>query len=256
MACNPERSEARIRNRRPIPNKGSRLLHSNDEVGRGDRPLERAAPVARDCRLARVRRRCSRARGRRRHRVAPERRGRRVGARLRAARPAPGVAARARVRLPAQRHAARGRSGVPAAVADVAARMAAGLGSTIVDAGVRATGTPSLVVGDVRRSVSIDELRASVLAAGAAHPGVTIEETGDITASEARDRIVSRDLHRAELLSIPVTLLVLLFAFGAIVAALVPVAARADRRCRRLRPARADQPGLPARRQRRRSSSC
>ena len=51
----------------------------------------------------------------------------------------------------------------------------------------------------------------------------TIEETGDISASDARDRVVDDDLQRAELLSIPVTLLVLLFAFGAVVAALVPV---------------------------------
>jgi uncharacterized membrane protein YdfJ with MMPL/SSD domain len=65
--------------------------------------------------------------------------------------------------------------------------------------------------------------RASVLDVGTDHPGVTVEETGDISASDARDRVVNRDLHRAELLSIPVTLLVLLFAFGAIVAALVPV---------------------------------
>ena len=62
-----------------------------------------------------------------------------------------------------------------------------------------------------------------MLAAGAAHPQVTIEETGDITASNARDKAVDRDLHRAELLSVPVTLIVLLFAFGAIVAALVPL---------------------------------
>ncbi len=109
-----------------------------------------------------------------------------------------------------------------AAVVDVAHRMAAGLGSTIV---TRVSGDRHavLVVGDVRRFISPAEFRASVLEAGAAHPGVTVEETGDITASQARDRIVSRDLHRAELLSIPVTLIVLLFAFGAIVAALVPV---------------------------------
>ena len=44
-----------------------------------------------------------------------------------------------------------------------------------------------------------------------------------LSASVARDDAVNRDLHRAELLSIAVTLLVLLFAFGAVVAALVPV---------------------------------
>src|SRR5439155_5257280 len=80
-----------------------------------------------------------------------------------------------------------------------------------------------LVVGQVNRPVSIDAVRAAVLAVGKAHPLVTVEETGDISASDARDRVVNRDLHRTKLLSVPVTLLVLLFAFGAIVAALVPV---------------------------------
>ena len=80
-----------------------------------------------------------------------------------------------------------------------------------------------LVAGVVRRFNSFGSFRSSVLAAGAAHPKVTIEESGDITASDARDRVVTNDLHRAELFSIPVTLIILLFAFGAVVAALVPV---------------------------------
>ena len=80
-----------------------------------------------------------------------------------------------------------------------------------------------LVVGQWTHPYDFEALRASVLALGKAHPDVTIEETGDISASEARDRVVSNDLRRAELLSVPVTLFVLLFAFGAVVAALVPV---------------------------------
>lgn len=67
------------------------------------------------------------------------------------------------------------------------------------------------------------EVRNTILAAAPAHPAVMIEETGDITASNARDRQTSDDLQRAEILSVPVSLLVLLFAFGAIVAAAVPV---------------------------------
>jgi uncharacterized membrane protein YdfJ with MMPL/SSD domain len=66
-------------------------------------------------------------------------------------------------------------------------------------------------------------VREKILAARAAHPGVTIEETGEITASDARDKSVNDDLQRAEILSVPVTLFVLLFAFGAVVAAAVPV---------------------------------
>jgi uncharacterized membrane protein YdfJ with MMPL/SSD domain len=66
-------------------------------------------------------------------------------------------------------------------------------------------------------------VREKILAAAGAHPGVTIEETGEITASDARDKSVNDDLQRAEILSVPVTLFVLLFAFGAVVAAAVPV---------------------------------
>ena len=68
-----------------------------------------------------------------------------------------------------------------------------------------------------------DPVRNTILAAAPAHPDVTIEETGDITASDARDRSINDDLQRAEILSVPVTLFVLLFAFGAAVAASVPV---------------------------------
>src|SRR4051794_18586224 len=81
----------------------------------------------------------------------------------------------------------------------------------------------ALVVSTVQGFFSLDELRAAVAAAGARHPRVTVEETGDISASTARDDAIAGDLHRAELLSVPVTLLILLFAFGAVVAALVPV---------------------------------
>jgi uncharacterized membrane protein YdfJ with MMPL/SSD domain len=100
--------------------------------------------------------------------------------------------------------------------------MRTGLGSRAIVRFSRDRHT-ALVAGIVRNFDSFGSFRNSVLAAGPAHPAVTIEESGDITSSDARDRVVTNDLHRAELLSIPVTLLVLLFAFGAIVAALVPV---------------------------------
>ena len=66
-------------------------------------------------------------------------------------------------------------------------------------------------------------IRSEILSAAPAHPAVTIEETGDITAGDARDKSINDDLQRAEILSVPVTLAVLLFAFGAVVAAMVPV---------------------------------
>jgi uncharacterized membrane protein YdfJ with MMPL/SSD domain len=69
----------------------------------------------------------------------------------------------------------------------------------------------------------VQAMRIAVAAVARAHSNVTIEETGDVSADRARTRTVDRDLHRAELLAIPVTLLVLLFAFGSLIAALVPV---------------------------------
>jgi len=69
----------------------------------------------------------------------------------------------------------------------------------------------------------VQAMRTAVAAVAHAHPTVTIEETGDVSADKARSRTVDRDLHRAELLAIPVTLLVLVFAFGSLMAALVPV---------------------------------
>jgi RND superfamily putative drug exporter len=109
-----------------------------------------------------------------------------------------------------------------AATADVAERMT-GLSGASVRTTTSADGHSVLVTARLVRFVPIDELHAKVLAAGADHPRIEIAETGDISASEARDDIASSDLERAELLSVPVTLLVLLFAFGALVAALVPV---------------------------------
>jgi uncharacterized membrane protein YdfJ with MMPL/SSD domain len=83
-------------------------------------------------------------------------------------------------------------------------------------------GHSALVVATLL-NVPADQVRAAVLSAAPAHPGVTIEETGDITASDASDKAKSDDLSRAGVLSVPVSLLVLLFAFGAIVAAFVPL---------------------------------
>jgi putative drug exporter of the RND superfamily len=64
---------------------------------------------------------------------------------------------------------------------------------------------------------------AAVSASARAHPAVSIAETGDATIMKALNDTVLRDLHHAELLSFPVTLLVLLIAFAALVAALLPL---------------------------------
>ncbi len=60
-------------------------------------------------------------------------------------------------------------------------------------------------------------------AAQQAHPGFVVEEFGDASAQKALDKTLGSDFKRAEKLAVPATLIILLFAFGALVAAAVPV---------------------------------
>ncbi len=91
------------------------------------------------------------------------------------------------------------------------------------DLKVSADRRSAVVAVELTRDLNVERIHAAVAAAAKAHPQLTIEETGDVSADQARNRTVDRDLHRAELLSIPVTLLVLLLAFDSLVAALVPL---------------------------------
>ena len=56
------------------------------------------------------------------------------------------------------------------------------------------------------------------------YPALRIEEAGDASAERALNKTLGNDFHRAELLSMPLTLGILLAVFGALVAAVVPLA--------------------------------
>ena len=77
-------------------------------------------------------------------------------------------------------------------------------------------GHAALITAQITRPFDLPRLQASISAVGAAHPGVSATAVDPTSGG-------GNDLHRAEELSIPVTLLVLLISFGALVAALVPV---------------------------------
>jgi RND superfamily putative drug exporter len=57
----------------------------------------------------------------------------------------------------------------------------------------------------------------------AAHPGLAIAEVGDASLSKAMNGVISAGLSRAERLSLPITFAILLLAFGAFLAAGIPV---------------------------------
>ena len=64
---------------------------------------------------------------------------------------------------------------------------------------------------------------AATAAAAAAHPGFTIGEAGEASFAKVYDETQGEDFKRAETLSLPLTLLILVFAFGGLVAAGIPV---------------------------------
>ena len=63
----------------------------------------------------------------------------------------------------------------------------------------------------------------AVAAVQRSHPGFYIQEAGDGSADRALSKMLSDDFKRAERLALPITLLIMLLAFGALVAAGLPV---------------------------------
>ena len=69
----------------------------------------------------------------------------------------------------------------------------------------------------------VQPLRDATAAVQDANPGVRVEETGGPSISKALDETLGKDFKKAEFLSLPVTLAILVVAFGALIAAGVPV---------------------------------
>src|SRR5207248_1116002 len=70
----------------------------------------------------------------------------------------------------------------------------------------------------------VGPMLTAVAAAAGHHPQLSIREAGAASIKKATDDKLGKDYNRAERLSVPIALFVLLFAFGALVAALLPVA--------------------------------
>ena len=89
-------------------------------------------------------------------------------------------------------------------------------------------GHSALVEFDIKGAAStagdrVAPVQKAIIAAQRAHPELRIEEFGDASVGAAINTFLNNDLKRAETLSLPVTLLILVIAFGALIAAGVPV---------------------------------
>ncbi|MGC5289710.1 MMPL family transporter [Micromonospora sp. DT231] len=72
-------------------------------------------------------------------------------------------------------------------------------------------------------SERVQPLRDATAAVQTAHPQLRVEQVGGPSIEQALDDTLGKDFKRAELLSLPVTLAILIIAFGALIAASVPV---------------------------------
>jgi uncharacterized membrane protein YdfJ with MMPL/SSD domain len=69
----------------------------------------------------------------------------------------------------------------------------------------------------------VDASLAATAAAQRAHPALLIEQAGDASADKALNKSFGDDFAKARTLSLPITLIILIVAFGALVAAGIPV---------------------------------
>jgi RND superfamily putative drug exporter len=121
------------------------------------------------------------------------------------------------------------RAAADAAAADVTARMRGISDVAGVDDPVPSRDGTALLVqvtmsGDPgTASDRVQALREVTAAVQRDHPGVRVEETGGPSVNKALDDTLGSDFTKAEMLSLPVTLLILVIAFGALIAAGVPV---------------------------------
>jgi RND superfamily putative drug exporter len=89
-------------------------------------------------------------------------------------------------------------------------------------------GRSALIEFDIRGEQSkakdkVEPIMAAVAAAQKAHPSLYVGEFGYGSANHELQDTMDKDMQRAELTSLPVTLVILLFAFGALIAAGLPV---------------------------------
>ncbi|WP_238408829.1 MMPL family transporter [Pimelobacter simplex] len=96
----------------------------------------------------------------------------------------------------------------------------AGVGDAVPSADGTALLVPVELTSD---DVDAAPLLKATAAVQEAHPDLVVAQAGDVTIDEAIDERVGEDLHSAEFISLPITLVLMLLAFGALIAAGLPV---------------------------------
>jgi putative drug exporter of the RND superfamily len=112
---------------------------------------------------------------------------------------------------------------LPRVAADIQSPLARG-GQGLVSADGRSALVTFTVTGNQDNTdQTVVAAENAVAAVQARHPGLRIAEAGDASVDRATNNIVSSDFRRAELTSVPITLVLLVLVFGALIAAGIPL---------------------------------
>jgi putative drug exporter of the RND superfamily len=109
---------------------------------------------------------------------------------------------------------------LPGAAQDIRSPLAPG-GESLVSADGRSALVTFTLAGNATQAVTAAQ--RAIAGIQARHPGLTVAEAGDTSLSQAVTATVSRDFRHAEVTSVPITLVLLLVVFGALIAAGIPL---------------------------------
>src|ERR1022692_4500417 len=112
---------------------------------------------------------------------------------------------------------------LPQVAADVRSPLGPG-GRGLISADGRSALVTFTVAGNQDNAdQTVAAAQRAVAAAAASHPGLRIAEAGEASVDRATSSIVDADFRRAEVTSVPITLVLLVLVFGALIAAGIPL---------------------------------
>jgi len=112
---------------------------------------------------------------------------------------------------------------LPRAATDIASPLGPG-GRLLVSPGGRSAMVTFNVAGpNATADTTVGADLAAVAAVQAKHPGLIVAEAGDASTDAVANTLMSSDFRQAEMTSVPITLVLLLAVFGALIAAGIPV---------------------------------
>ena len=123
----------------------------------------------------------------------------------------------------AARQVAEALNGLPRAATDVRSPTTPGNRGLISRDGRSALVTFTVAGNPDNADKTVATAERAVAAVQARHPGLRVGEAGQASVAEATNTIVSTGFRRAEVTSVPITLVLLLVVFGALIAAGIPL---------------------------------